>query len=184
MSITQRELYQQLSTEAASLHERIAGLARRLDPEQLVRRPTPPGWSVGEVLEHLCVADELYAKPLGLLLHRARPDAGAALREWRPSLVGRLIADRLGQPAPMKAPRWFRPGASPRPEVLDDFLARDARLARRMSEAQELDWRELRMGVPKLPFLKLNLGDVFRISVVHVRRHLGQMERVARGIAG
>lgn len=181
MPLVQRDLHQQLRTESLALHQRIATLARGLDPEQLVRRPTPPGWSVGEVLEHLCLSDEIYARPLATLLHRAHIDAGAAAREWRPSLLGGFMVKVLEGPKPLKAPRRFRPGPTPRNGVVEDFLTRDSRLLHRMDDATSLDWSELRMAPPILPWspLKLNVGDIFRIHVVHVRRHLAQMERVA-----
>lgn len=181
--LLQRDLLLELRTEAVSLHQRVAALVRPLDPEQLVRRPAPTGWSVGEVLEHLCVVDEKYAGPLATLIHRARPDAAAPLREWKPTFLGRMVANRLEKPKPMRAPRWFRPGHSPRNGVVEDFLTRDSRMTHRMDEAASLDWRELRMAPPVLPPLfKFNLGDVFRINVVHVRRHFAQMERVVAGL--
>lgn len=180
MHLTQLELHRQLRTEALANHQRVAALARPLDPERLVRRPSPPGWSVGEVLQHLCVADELYRGPLTALVHGARPDAGAPAREWKPTLIGNFLATMLENPRKLKAPRSFRPGPTPQPGVVEDFLARDARMLALMDQASSLDWRALRMPSPALPLpiLKFNLGDVFRINVVHVRRHLGQMERV------
>jgi hypothetical protein len=36
--------------------------------------------------------------------------------------------------------------------------------------------------LPPVPIIRFNLGDVFKIHVVHVRRHLGQMERVVSGM--
>jgi hypothetical protein len=182
MRLRQRELHDQLKSEALANHKRVADLARRLDPERLVRRPTPPGWSVGEVLEHLCVADELYRKPLTALINGARPDAGAPAREWRPSFFGKLLAGALERPAKMKAPGRFKPGQTPRNGVVEDFLARDTHVLTMMDDAASLDWRKLRMPTPALPvpIIWLNLGDVFRIHVVHVRRHLGQMERVVK----
>jgi hypothetical protein len=181
MALLQRDLHTQLRTEALANHARLATAVRGLDPEQLVRRPAPTSWSVGEVLEHLCVADELYAKPVATMIHRARPDAGAPLRDWTPTLVGKFIAGSLTKPKPVKAPRVLRPASTPRNGVVEDFLTRDRRLVSRMDESASLDWRALRIGSPALPplptFLKLNLGDVFNIHVVHVRRHLGQIER-------
>jgi hypothetical protein len=185
MPLLQRDLHEQLRTEALSLHQRVATLARALDPEQLVRRPTPPGWSVGEVLEHLCVSDEWYAKPVATLIHRAHRDAGAPLREWKPTLLGKFVASSLENPKKMKSPRKMRPGPTPRNAVVEDFLTRHNRLVHRMDEAAALDWRELRIAPPMVPVpvLKLNLGDVFRIHVIHVRRHLGQMERVSAQVS-
>lgn len=184
MEMTQRELHETLKSEALANHKRVAELARPLDPERLVRRPTPPGWSVGEVLEHLCIADELYRKPLTTLVSTARADAGAPARAWRPSFFGKLVAGALARPRRMKAPGRFKPGASPRNGVVEDFLARDSHLIAMMDDAASLDWRALHMTSPALPLpiIRLNLGDVFKIHVVHVRRHLGQMERVVRGM--
>jgi hypothetical protein len=187
MALLQRDLHDELRREALANHERLATAVRRLDPEQLVRRPGPTSWSVGEVLEHLCVADELYARPVATLIHRARPDAGAPLREWKPSFVGKLIAGALSKPKPVKALRAMRPTHAPRNGVVEDFLSRDTRLVHRMDESGSLDWRALRIGMPALPPLptplKLNLGDVFKIHVVHVRRHLGQIERAITAVS-
>ena len=180
MPLLQRDLHQRLHDDATMLHDRIAGLARGLDPERLVRRPADGGWSVGEVLEHLCVADEVYAKPLATLLHRAHVDAGAPMREWKPTLLGKFMAQMLEKPRRLKAPRALRPGPTPRNGVVEDFLTRDKRLRHRMDDSTSLDWQDLRLYPPSipLPILKLNVGDVFNIHVVHVRRHLAQMERI------
>lgn len=183
MPLLQRDLHRQLHADATTLHERVAALARPLDPERLVRRPADGGWSVGEVLEHLCVADELYAKPLATVLHRAHVDAGAPMREWKPTFLGKLIAGSLAKPRRLKAPRTLRPGLTPRNGVVEDFLTRDTRLRHRMDDSTSLDWRDLRLAPPSipLPLLKLNVGDVFNIHVIHVRRHLAQMERIVAG---
>ena len=190
MRLPQRELHERLRTEALANHQRIAALTRPLDPERLVRRPTPPGWSVGEVLQHLGVTDELYRKPLAALIAGARPDAGAPAREWAPTLIGNFLASMLAHPRKMKAPRSMRPGPTPQPGVVEDFLARDRGMIDLMEQTATLDWRALRMASPALPLpiLRFNLGDVFRIHVVHVRRHLAQMERglqsLSRVVAG
>lgn len=48
------------------------------------------------------------------------------------------------------------------------------------SLAPSLDWRAVRLGSPALPSWapKMNLGDVFKIHVVHVSRHARQIERL------
>jgi hypothetical protein len=78
----------------------------------------------------------------------------------------------------------MRPGPTPQPGVVEDFLARDRRMIELMDQAGSHDWRALRLWSPAVPvpILRLNLGDVFRIHVVHVRRHLAQMERVVQSL--
>lgn len=68
MLLPQREIHQQLRAEAIDTRERIAAIVRPLDPAQLNEHPEPNGWSVAQVLEHLCVADERYDTPLAALL--------------------------------------------------------------------------------------------------------------------
>jgi hypothetical protein len=120
----QRDLHQQLRAESAAARDHIATLTRPLNAAQLNEHPEPKGWSIGEVLEHLLIADELYDDTVARLLASSRPDAGAALRDWKPSFLGKWIAESLIAP-------------------------------------------------------KLNLGDAFRIHVVHVTRHAKQVERLA-----
>src|SRR5947199_1386960 len=99
----QRDLQHALHTRTLALTDRIASLARPLDPERLVRRPLTGGWSVGHVLEHLCVTAELYEPRIRALLIAARPDAAAALRPWKPTIVGRLFVRAFERPARLPA---------------------------------------------------------------------------------
>lgn len=180
----QRDLHAQLKHSLGFSRDRIAALARPLDPDLLAQRPGGGGWSIGEVLEHLCVVDEQYEERTWGLVASGRPDTSNPEREWRPTKLGQLMAGMLSDPKPMKAPKRYVPGADIRDHVLDQFLSRSATLCVQMDVAVPLDWTALRMEIPRLPFfVKLNLGDVYSLQAVHVSRHLGQMERVLAGIA-
>jgi hypothetical protein len=178
----QRELYEELRRELSETRDHIAKLVRPLDDAKLNEHPEPNGWSIGQVLEHLLRADEKYDAPLAELLRKSPRDAGAATREWKPSLIGGFIANSLMNPKPLKrGPRAFQPGPTPRNGAVESFLARELRFLQAMEDAMPYDWRKLRIGSPALPgwMPKMNLGDGFRIHVVHVTRHSRQMERLA-----
>ena len=184
MRILQRDLYQQLRAEAIATRERIAALVRPLDPSKLNEHPEPEGWSVGQVLEHLCVADGRYEDPLAALLRRTRPDAGAPAREWKSSFIGGLIAGSLLKPKPLKAPKVFNPGPTPRNGVVEDLITREKNFVKAMDDAAGYDWRAVRIGSPALPSWapKMNLGDGFRIHIVHLTRHSHQIERLVANL--
>lgn len=177
----QRDLHQQLRAESAASRDHIAALVRPLNAARLNEHPEPKGWSIGEVLEHLIIADELYDAPTSKLLAGARPDAGAALREWKPSFLGKWIAESLIAPRKLKAPPAFRVRHTPRNGVVEAFLARELKFVQLMDDAVRYDWNALRIHSPALPRFtpKLNLGDAFRVHVVHVTRHAKQIERLA-----
>ena len=182
MRLLQHELHRQLHDEVVATRERIAALVRPLDPSQLAEHPEPEGWSIGQVLEHLCRTDELYDERVATLMRGARPDAAAGAREWKSSFIGGLIAESLLRPRPLKAPRVFRPGPTPRNGVAETLLARELRFVQAMDDATSLDWRALRIKSPALPRWapSMNLGDGFRIHVVHLTRHSRQIERLVK----
>ena len=179
MSITQRDLHARLGTEMRDNHARVAAATRSLNPERLVRKPGPGAWSVGETLEHLILMDELFLPVVVERIRGARPDAAAPAREWRPSFIGKMIVSSLEKPKPLMSPKIGRPG-TPRAGVVEKFLALSTRYLATMDEAQSLDWRALRFAPPLAPWLPLrfNIGDAFRLHAVHVRRHIGQIDRI------
>ena len=107
-------------------------------------------------------------------------DQGAPAREWKPSVIGKFLANILSKPGKVKAPKRFQPGPAPRNGVVEAFLARELEAANQMDAAASLDWRALRVGSPALPSWAptMNLGDIFNVKVVHLNRHAKQIERV------
>lgn len=180
MQITQKELHSQLRAEAASASKKLAALLKPLDSAKLNEHPEPERWSIGQVLEHLTRGGELFEAPTKALLGAARRDAAASARNWKPSLLGKMIAGSIRGRRPLKSPKIFEPGPTPRPGIVDAFLAREMDFLKEMDDAQSYDWRALRLRSPALPKWapKMNLGDAFRIHVAHVTRHSGQIERL------
>ncbi|HEY5060082.1 MAG TPA: DinB family protein [Gemmatimonadaceae bacterium] len=180
MRLPQRDLHQQLRAEVIATREKIAVLVRPLNTAKINEHPEREGWSVGQVLEHLCISDELAEPRVTALLRVARQDAGAPAREWKPSFLGKMIAGSLLKPKPLKGPKVFRPGPTPRNGVGEALLARELNFVKVMDDAATYDWRALRMHTPALPSWapSINLGDGFRIHVVHLTRHSKQIERL------
>jgi hypothetical protein len=134
------------------------------------------------VLEHLCVADEKNTPPVTRVLLTAPHDAGAMTREWKSSFIGGMIAGALLKPKPLKAPKLFDPGLTPRNGVVEDFLARDLIFVKTLDNATSYDWRAIRVRSAVLPKWapKINLGDGLRIRTVHTTRHSRQIERLIK----
>lgn len=183
MHLEQRDLHHQLRRESLTTRDHVAALLRPVDLAKLNEHPEPAGWSVAQVLEHLCRADEIYLTAILDLLHSSRRDAAAAMREWHPSFIGGKIAEALKNPKRIKrGPRAFRPGPTPRNGVVEAFHDLELRFQQVMDDAASYDWRALRLHSPALPRFvpKMNLGDAFRIHVVHVTRHSRQVDRLVQ----
>lgn len=184
----QRDLQQTLRTRALASHDEVARLVRPLDQEQLNRRPPDGGWAVGTVLEHLCRSVEAYETRTQEMLRTARVDAAAPLRDWKPTIFGRVLVQSLQTPRKLPSPKGIAPSPTPRGGVLEAFLALHSALVARIDHTATYDWRALHMTSPLVPRIlqplaRLNLGDVFSTHVVHAERHTRQIERVIAALS-
>ena len=172
--------------QAIRLHEGLDNLSHRarswresLTPAQLAWPPPTGGWSIRQIFEHLCIANDSYIGPMQRLLAGAKPNAGKArLATWRPTVMGNFLVRSFRSPKRMPTPKMYRPGPSARAVVIDAFLERQDLIANLLDRAADIVWRELRMGSPVTSLIRLNLGDGFAILVVHAERHFEQIERI------
>ena len=182
MQITQRDLHTQLREQSEATRHQLTTILRPLNSAQLNEHPEAKGWSVAEVIEHLCMAEESYADRFKVIVRAARPDAGAPARVWHPTFLGKLIAGALENPKAQKAPKIFQPSNTPRNGAAEALLSMEHAFIKSLDDAASLDWNKVKIGSPVFPNWMpklMNLGDVFRIHVLHVSRHALQIARLA-----
>jgi DinB superfamily len=183
---TYQSLLSDTATRLTKVRERIQRVAGTLRPDQLLWLPSKEGWSIGQAIEHLLIADSLYHDRIGEAIGRGqreeRLNRGGS---WRPTISGRFLHGvvRTDNTRRFRAPQAFEPSARPRPSVVTSYLSLLVQLEELLGEAHELDLNRLRFGSPALALFRLNLGDAFLLIVTHAERHAGQMERI-RAAAG
>src|SRR6187399_358796 len=161
-------LFSALAPRLARLEPRARALVSGLTPAQLGATPPGGGWSVAQVLEHLCLGNEAYLGPLAAAIAKARRREGAP-RPHRPSFFGGLLARAVAESSTRRLPT--SPKMTPllaRAGVLEAFLATLVRLE---ELAREADGADLRTGMwsPLAP-IRLNVGDAFLVLVAHSER--------------
>ena len=90
----------------------------------------------------LTVRQPEYGAPVAAYLARtasqSRVDGAARkAREWKPTLIGGLLASVLQKPRPMKTRPVFNPGPTPRNGLLEAFLASEAAFVKRIPFRQD-----------------------------------------------
>lgn len=170
-----------LAPRLGALEPRTRAAIAGLPPEALAAAPPGGGWSIAEVFEHLCVASASYDAALADALATARARFGNPRRHRR-TFLGGLLLRSLAESNLKKlpAPRVYRP-LTPRPNVVEAFVASLRNLERWMSEADGLDLRVM-LSSPVLPIIRMNLGDALELGIVHAERHLAQVERTPRAL--
>lgn len=157
---------------------RVESLVRPLSDAQLRWRPPDGGWSIAEVLEHLCIAYDAYIPLLRESIDSPNARRADEDAPWSATLAGGMLVRSFASDRRLPAPKIFRPGPEPRPDVLDEFLARERELGERLTSARTVDLRGVKMSSPVSRLVRINVGDALGILVQHARRHLGQMVRV------
>jgi hypothetical protein len=154
-------------------------LARGLSAEQLNWRPAPEAWSVGQCLEHLHHANEVYLPPIEKALNGRSP---SPVQDITPGWLGRWFIrgyiDPSTQKTPHRAPRKIAPAPRVDPSVLDRFLRSNDAARDLVRRASAYDVNRIRFVNPFVPILRFTVGTGLEIVWKHQRRHLLQAERV------
>lgn len=163
---------------------RAIALARTLTAHQLNWRRGPAEWSIGQCLEHLHVANEVYLPPIAKALS-GRP--AGVVEEIAPGWFGRWFIRNYIEPSAVskraRAPRKITPRAEVDVTILDQFLGSNERMRRGMRDASGYDVNRIRFRNPFVPLIRFSVGTGFTILIRHQQRHLLQAERVRDALA-
>jgi hypothetical protein len=170
-----------LIAELDAADQSAKGLVLGLTLEQLNWQPVPGAWSVGQCVEHLCIANEVYSAAIAGSL-AGRPVS--AVPEITMGWFGRWFIRSYIEPSPQSkhaaAPRKIVPGARVEPSVLDRFLGSNQAARELVRYAGDYDVNHIRFKNPFLPGIRFTAGTGLQIISSHQRRHLLQAERVKR----
>lgn len=178
-AMNQEDLRNRLLIEHEAVTRDALTVAYGLSDEQLAWSQEGC-WSVGQLFEHLVIVADSYASKMrGRIFDAHAPHTMAEAEvEWEPSLMGWMMVKRLRSPRAMPAPRIFVPNPTPRPEIVNAFIQRQATLTYLLRASAALHWNRVRVTSPVSPLVRLNLGDAFQILIVHAQRHIGQMNQL------
>jgi hypothetical protein len=175
---TQGERATNLIAATHAIDARALTIQETIDAAALSWQPAAGSWSVGQVFEHLCIANDDYLVGLRRALARPAESASHAASRWKPSFAGRLLVRSFESSRKFPAPKMWRPAPTPRPNVIGEFLARQRELVELMERSIAFEWTRVRLASPVSPLIRMNVGDAFAILVTHAERHFRQIDRV------
>src|SRR5690606_23705329 len=95
-----------------------------------------------------------------------------------------LMKVKHGRIIKMKTPADKNPvGSNVTPEALDRFLRQQETLRALLLKARQADLVKARVPISLAKFIKLRLGDILRVVVYHIERHIIQAENVVKQIS-
>jgi hypothetical protein len=167
-----------LITELGDADDRATALALGLTPQQLNWKPRPGEWSVGQCIEHLYVANEVYCPAISSALVGYPP---AVVQDITPGWLGQWFIRNYIEPSPRtkrRAPKKIRPGAQVDHSILERFLDSNHRVRELVQSARNYDVNRIRFRNPFVPVIRFTVGTGLEIISKHQQRHLLQAERI------
>ncbi len=159
----------------AAARTALCDAVRGLSDAQLSFRPAPGRWSVGEILDHLCLAERAMTRSISRLLQQAAGLGQIGDPEAMEAPSGRIDVDRYNQPA--SAPESVLPSPD-RP--LERLLAGLGESRERLLEVtKRVEDRVVgRVTLPHFQLGELNFYQWVAIHGMHDMKHLAQVRRI------
>jgi hypothetical protein len=171
---------QRLLASLDASDQRATDLARPLSVAQLNWRADQSTWSIGQCLDHLRVANEVYGPPITSALHGT---GTGPVDEITPGWFGRWFIRTVIEPSPktlknQKAPAKIVPVAKVDATILDQFLKSNLKTRELIARARSFDVNRVRFKNPFVFWIRFTVGTGLEILARHEDRHLLQAERI------
>ncbi|MEX2502207.1 MAG: DinB family protein [Trueperaceae bacterium] len=168
--------------EHAKATEGWRELACGLSPAQGSWRPAPDRWSLAQGLDHVGIVNGAVAAKLAKAVDDARSRGLVAPGPFRYGPIGRWYLAAVGPQGgwSVRAPGPFRPADAELglAEAMDRFEAAQEGFDRVLDGAEGIHLSRVRVSLPALPWLRLQLGIWLLALPQHTLRHLEQARRV------
>jgi uncharacterized damage-inducible protein DinB len=171
---------EEIWTETESARERLLAFVTAIPDASFDRRREPGGWSVAEVLHHLCRMEDVVTSLLSRQAARARekgtgPDVGGeSLLHSLDRFSIETVSDRIKAPDSVAPRTGLAKG-----ELLSLLHASRAQLRKTLEEAADVDLSRLQFPHPVLG--RIDMYQWVLYLGKHEMRHLGQIERIMEG---
>lgn len=180
MKTTSKDLLGELRTLTVQNLEQAKRLSQ-MSFEELNSRPAPQSWSALECLEHLNFYGKFYLPEIEKKIDEKKyPSEEFFKSGW----LGNYFAKSMLPKEKMKKIKTLKSqnpmGKVLGKEVITEFISQQEKMLELLSRADEVNLTRTRTAISIASFVKLRLGDVFRLIIFHNQRHLLQADRAVR----
>ncbi|MEO1518001.1 MAG: DinB family protein [Bacteroidota bacterium] len=153
---------------------------RSLPEEVLQHKTDADSWNALECIEHLNLYGDFYLPEIEKSLKKANiyPAEGTFKSGW----LGNYFAKSLLPKEKLNKMKTFRdkdPNGLPLDKsVLSRFLQQQKQTLDLLNRARTVNMTQVRVPTTIARWIRINLGDIFRVVIYHNQRHILQAQRV------
>jgi DinB superfamily len=175
---------QRILDQLDAIDRAVDGLCAPLSDEQFFWRPDGGrAWSIAHCLEHLAIANAVYADAMAGGVARARERGLTGSYPIASTIFGRMFIQSMEPPVKrrMRAPtKIVPPMPTNRAEILARFRTAHDRIRQIVRSAADLDVNRATFANPFISMVTMRVGTALRVVTAHDRRHVWQAENVRK----
>ncbi len=177
MKTTSTEIINDL-LERTEVNLRLARELHNRSDDELNHRPAPGSWSALECIEHLNFYGNFYIPEIE---NQIANSSYPAEETFKSGFLGNYFAKSMLPKEGFKKMKTFKSsnplGRSLGREVIDHFVEQQQKLLELLKKAKAVSLTRTKTGISISKFIRLRLGDTFRVVVYHNQRHLLQAQK-------
>ncbi len=152
---------------------------RQRPVEELTWKKSEESWSVLECIEHLNMYGDYYLLEIERkIVHSASP----ANSEFKSGILGNYFAKMMLPGEKSKKIKTLKDknprGSNLDQKTLDRFLGQQQKTLGLLQQARTTNLNKTKIPISIATWIKLNLGDTFRVVIYHNLRHVEQAKKV------
>lgn len=153
-----------------------------LTAEEINRKPSHGGWSIGQCFEHLILSNN------GLLksFTDAADKPNSFWENYSPlsTFFGNyLINYNKNDTKKVKTPtKTIVPPSEVNADIISKFVENNRKVSDEIRKLKNVDWKKRIVTSPFLSVITYRLGDGIKILIEHEKRHIRQAEKVLQTI--
>lgn len=158
---------------------------KNLPEQDLKFKPGKNSWSVLECIEHLNRYGDFYIPEIRKRIQNSKYRKSETFQS---GLLGNYFAKSMLPKENLTRIKTFK---SMNPEdskleinVLDKFIHQQEQILEILNKSQSLNLTKIKTAISISKWIKLRLGDTFRVLIYHNQRHIVQAKKVAVMPAG
>ena len=171
------DLISQLETYTKS-HLEKAEKFSELSLEELTAKSSPEKWNVLECLEHLNIYGDFYILEMKQKMENSQLQNSS---EFKSGLLGNYFAEMMLPKEKLKKMKTMKKTNPISKEldrnVIDQFILQQHQLLELLETAKGKNLNKIKTGISIASWIKLKLGDTFRVVIYHNERHIQQAEK-------
>lgn len=152
---------------------------KNLSLEKLNWKSTPDSWSILECLEHLNLYGDFY---LPEIEQRMLSSTLKSDDIFKSGFMGNYFAKSMLPKEPLNKMKTFKDKNPLNSDLdstcIDRFLLQQEKMLELLDMAQDKNLNKINTAISISKWIKLKLGDTFRIVIYHNQRHLVQAQNV------